>query len=140
MQKQGDAISLLRWKTLALCHVRFNAGKGYKKYVAMENVAKAIGQDVETLRSWEKQLLSDPDREDDLYVAQVAGAHEADLVALADRNATPKQFAKLEDTIVGERYRNMPLSDRVRVKFEELQRNPLENVCAGLLDRGVPKR
>jgi hypothetical protein len=50
MKKQGSAISLLRWKTLALSHVYFQIGKGIKKYVALDAVANSLGQSTETVQ------------------------------------------------------------------------------------------
>src|SRR5271157_2568728 len=44
---QGLPFSLNRWKLEALRQVRFRVGKGYKKYRALEEVGKAIGQSPE---------------------------------------------------------------------------------------------
>jgi hypothetical protein len=70
---QGLPFSLNRWKLEALRQVRFRVGKGYKKYRALDEVGRAIGQSPEALRTWEKELERSRDRYVDLYCSQLAG-------------------------------------------------------------------
>ena len=72
-KRQGLPYSLNRWKLEALRQVRFRVGKGYKKYRALEEVGEAIGQSLETLRSWEKELEKSRDEAVDLYCSELAG-------------------------------------------------------------------
>ena len=75
-RRQGLPFSLNRWKLEALCQVRFRVGKGYKKYRALEEVGKAIGQSPEALRTWEKELERSRDRSVDLYCSELAGRYD----------------------------------------------------------------
>jgi hypothetical protein len=75
-RRQGLAFSLNRWKLEALRQVRFRVGKGYKKYRALEEVGKAIGQSAEALRTWEKELERSRDRSVDLYCSELAGQYD----------------------------------------------------------------
>jgi hypothetical protein len=137
MKKQGSAISLLRWKTLALSHVYFQIGKGIKKYVALDAVANSLGQSTETLRSWEKSLLADIDRVDNLYSSRAAGFYLAELEEVETGKIGRKRI-NLEQEIGGARFRNMSLFYRARTQFEELKMNPLDKVRAGLLESRKP--
>jgi hypothetical protein len=73
---QGLPASLNRWKLEALRQVRFRVGQGYKKYRALEEVGKAIGQSPEALRTWEKELERSRDRSVDLYCSELAGRYD----------------------------------------------------------------
>jgi hypothetical protein len=75
-RRQGLPFSLNRWKLEALRQVRFRLGKGYKKYRALEEVGKAIGQSPEALRTWEKELEKSLDRSIDLYCSELAGQYD----------------------------------------------------------------
>jgi hypothetical protein len=75
-RRQGLPFSLNRWKLEALWQVRFRVGKGYKKYRALEEVGKAIGQSPEALRTWEKELERSRDRSVDLYCSELAGKYD----------------------------------------------------------------
>jgi hypothetical protein len=75
-RRQGLPFSLNRWKLEALRQVRFRVGKGYKKYRALEEVGKAIGQSPEALRTWEKELERSRDRSVDLYCSELAGRYD----------------------------------------------------------------
>jgi hypothetical protein len=133
MKKQGSAISLLRWKTLALSHVYFQIGKGIKKYVALDAVANSLGQSTETLRSWEKSLLADIDRADNLYSSRAAGFYLAELEEVETGKIIGRKRKNLEQEIVEQRFRNMSLFYRARTRFEELKRNPLDQGPCGTL-------
>ena len=78
-RRQGNPVELLRWKVMALQHVYFQVGKGMKKYRALDLVAEAIGQSVETLRSWEKFISGDDDFEMEIRSAKLAGRLESEL-------------------------------------------------------------
>jgi hypothetical protein len=78
-RRQGDPLSLLEWKMAALQQVFFKVGKGIKKSRARETVANAIGQSVETLRSWEKLVSQDDDLFYKLSAAELAGELETEF-------------------------------------------------------------
>jgi len=78
-KRQGLPYSLKAWKLEALRQVRFRVGRGMKKYRALEEVGDGIGQSVETLRGWEKELNRFPDYSEDLYCSELAGRFEAEL-------------------------------------------------------------
>ena len=63
---QGDVLELRYAKLRAIQHVQFKVGAGYKKHVALASVAEELGQSIETLRSWEKDLLRDEDMAHDI--------------------------------------------------------------------------
>ena len=88
-KRQGLPFSLNRWKLEALMQVRFRVGKGYKKYKALEEVGKAIGQSLEALRTWEKDLERSPDRSIDLYCSELAGLYDLHFRGL-DKMAAPE--------------------------------------------------
>ena len=75
-RRQGLPFSLNRWKLEALRQVRFRVGQGYKKYRALDEVGKAIGQSPEALRTWEKELEKSRDRSIDLYCSELAGKYD----------------------------------------------------------------
>lgn len=77
-RRQGNPVELLRWKVITLQHVYFHIGTGLKKYRALQLVADGLGQSTETLRSWEKSLLSDDKLMRQLEWARLAGALESD--------------------------------------------------------------
>ena len=137
-KRQGSAISLIRWKTLALSHVHFQIGKGIKKYVALNNVANALGQSTETLRGWEKSLLADIDLADNLYASRAAGVYLAELEEVDAGKIIGSKRDHLEEEIGQYRFRNMSLFYRARAQFDELKGNPLESVRSGLLESRKP--
>jgi hypothetical protein len=63
----------------ALRQVFFKVGKGIKKSRARETVANALGQSVETLRSWEKLVSHDDDLFYQLRAAELAGEFETEF-------------------------------------------------------------
>lgn len=137
-KKQGSAVSLVRWKTLALSHVYFQIGKGVKKYVALDAVAYSLGQSTETLRSWEKSLLADINQADGLYSSRAAGFYHSELEEVEKGKIIGRKRRDLEQEIGGQRFRNMSLLYRARSQFEQLKRYPLEKVRAGLLESRKP--
>lgn len=78
-KRKGKPYSLLLWKHKALLQVYFLTGKGFKKYAALDQVSKGIGQSPETLRTWEKILLEDEYFKFELWSAEVAGMFETEL-------------------------------------------------------------
>lgn len=56
---RGKAYALASYRALAVAHVCYQQGKGLKKYVALENVAKVLSVSAETIRDWEKDLKAD---------------------------------------------------------------------------------
>ena len=45
-----------RTRGMIIAHIHFRIGKGIKKYIALEQVAREVPYAIETLRSWEKEL------------------------------------------------------------------------------------
>jgi hypothetical protein len=80
-RRQGNPAEMYYWKTRALQHVYYNIGKGLKKYRALQLVGDALGQSVETLRSWEKSISQND--EDDFLMnvdsSTLAGRLESEL-------------------------------------------------------------
>ena len=74
-RRVGRAFDLNQWKLEALLQIHYRVGSGWKKYRATELVAENIGQSVETLRDWEKDLKLDPDYEVEMTCASIAGRH-----------------------------------------------------------------
>jgi hypothetical protein len=86
VRRLGDPVELQDWKLAALRHVYFRIGQGKKKYRALQDVAENIGQSTETLRSWEKAILSDDDLARFLEYARLAGELEGELDKRSDRD------------------------------------------------------
>ena len=84
---RGQPAKLNRWKLETLRQVYFRIGKGMKKHRALREVGDGIGQSPETLRDWEKKLLLDEDRQNDLYCSQLAGEFDP-LIRKDGRNCT----------------------------------------------------
>ncbi|GAB5509535.1 MAG: hypothetical protein Rhims3KO_09360 [Hyphomicrobiales bacterium] len=80
-RRVGQAFDLAQWRLEAILQIQFRVGQGWKKYRAQEVVADGIGQSIETLRSWEKELKFDPEYGSEMAVAEIAGRHEAQLDA-----------------------------------------------------------
>ena len=78
---QGRAYSLRMAKARAVSQVYFRLGKGIKKYRALEKVGEGIGQSPETIRAWEKDLLTDPDLQFEFWCSELAGAYCDELEA-----------------------------------------------------------
>lgn len=78
-RRVGQAFDLDQWRLEALAQVYFRVGVGWKKYKALEFVADGIGQSVETLRSWEKDLKIEPDYVAELRIAELAGQYVEDF-------------------------------------------------------------
>lgn len=123
VRRQGDAVALYRWKLLALSHVQYRLGRGQKKYVAQEAVAKAIGQSVETLRSWEKAYSFDDDFVMALWVANLAGKLEQEL----DR----RPLDEIIEDHATEYFRHTSDVEYAKHALAELRANPLEKVREG---------
>jgi hypothetical protein len=51
--------TILQLRLRAIECVYYRVAQGTKKYVAEEEVAKAFGRDVTTIRSWERRLKAD---------------------------------------------------------------------------------
>jgi len=71
--KQGQPYSLRLWKYKAIQHVYLLHGSDRKKHQALMAVGEAIGQNIETLRTWEKKFKKDRDFSFGLNCAFVAG-------------------------------------------------------------------
>jgi hypothetical protein len=109
---------------MALSHVRFLMGKGVKKYRALENIAEAVGQSVETLRSWEKAYRFDDDFMMSLRVAQMAGEFEQEF--------DTGDIGKIIEEHTEEYFRHASDVEYAKRKLEELRATPLDVVRQGL--------
>ena len=126
-RRQGNPAALFYWKARAIHHVYFQVGKGLKKYRAQQLVADAIGQSVETLRSWEKTLSqqSDDDFTMEIEAANIAGQLEEEL----DEKSP---FQRLEQEFGARYHRHSSNIDYARMMLSALRRDPLKDVKDGL--------
>jgi hypothetical protein len=111
-RRQGLPASLNRWKLEALRQVRFRVGQGYKKYRALEEVGKAIGQSPEALRSWEKELERSRDRSIDLYCSELAGRY--------DRQFQGIENIKIPETETKIRHRGLTNFERAKYLHKDI--------------------
>lgn len=124
-RKQGRPYQLRSWKIEAVSQVNFRVGKGFKKYIALEEVGEKIGQSPETLRSWEKEILkNDPDGEVDIFVATLAGKH-LDLFETG-------QWRDALDTYEYGSFRSTPLVYLAHMRHEQLKKHDLSEVKRNL--------
>jgi len=124
IRRQGRPIELYRWKLLALSHVHFLVGKGLKKFRALENVARGVGQSVETLRSWEKAYVYDDDFMMALRVAKLAGELEEELDS--------RPLIEIIDEYAAEYFRHSSDVEHAKLTLAELRAAPLDTVRVGL--------
>jgi hypothetical protein len=78
-RRRGKPYQLDGRRAIVVSHVYYLLGKGLKKHVALERIAKAIAVSVETLRDWEKELGKDDWYEFDWGGAYVAGFLEQEI-------------------------------------------------------------
>jgi hypothetical protein len=123
-RRQGSPVALYHWKLSALSHVRFLMGKGLKKYKALESVAHALGQSVETLRSWEKAYGFDDDFMMALQVAQLAGELELEL--------DTRPVNEIIEEYGAEYFRHSSDVEYAKIQLRELRAAPLDVVREGL--------
>ena len=76
--KRGRKVnwSILQLQLRAIAFVRYREANGVKKYKALEEVAKAFGVSVDTLRTWERRLrneISQAEIAHQLAIAEEAG-------------------------------------------------------------------
>lgn len=119
-KRQGLPYSLNRWKLEALRQVRFRIGKGYKKYRALEEIGHAIGQSPETLRTWEKALQKNTDREVDLYCSELAG--------IFDAHFSGDQDAPIPDEEDYDSWRGLNYAERARYMHRTIVDRKLEDI------------
>jgi hypothetical protein len=72
-RRRGRPYVLDITRAVAVAHVYYLVGKGFKKHVALDRVSKAIGANTETIRSWEKSLAADRAFKNLWRGAQLAG-------------------------------------------------------------------
>src|SRR5262249_28032156 len=111
-------------KVKALQQVHFLVGKGQKKYRALQSVSEGIGQSVETLRDWEKMIVTDEDLRMDLVAAHLAGEHEAELDA--------KPPLQLRKTLAQRYHRNKRDSERARNAREKKGKTSIKKKRNGI--------
>lgn len=80
-KRQGKPYQLSIWKRIAIEHVCFLNGKGFKKTEARRKVGEEIGQELETLRTWEKEARRDFDGEARLRFAELAGKFDYEIAS-----------------------------------------------------------
>lgn len=76
----GRSFDLDQWKLEAVLQVHFRVGGGWKKYRALEVVSEGIGQSIDAIRDWEKELKNDRDYLAEMACAEIAGRHEEDYI------------------------------------------------------------
>jgi hypothetical protein len=119
-RRQGLPFSLKRWKVEALRQVRFRIGKGYKKYRALEEVAKAIGQSPEALRTWEKELEKSRDVSVELYCSELAGRY--------DRHFQGVEIMQIPEEEKQSRHRGLNNFEHAKYLHERIRRRQLEEI------------
>jgi hypothetical protein len=124
IRRQGNPVELYKWKLLALSHTRFLMGKGMKKYIALEKVGQALGQSVETLRSWEKAYGFDDDFMMGLRAAELAGELE-DVLDTRPIDHIIEEYGQ-------EYFRHSSDVEYAKLCLGELRDTPLEAVREGL--------
>src|SRR6476660_753356 len=127
IRRQGHAAELYHWKTCALRHVYFHVGKGLKKYRALELVSDAIGQSVETLRSWEKAIAKEDD--DDFTMeanyAILEGQFEVELDGRNSVAAIAKEYGAAY-------HRHSSDFEYAQVMLKNIRSTSLEDIRIGL--------
>jgi len=73
---RGKAYTLASYRALAISHVYFRQGKGFKKHAALEAVAQEIAVSTETIRDWEKTLKHEDYFWYEWHAARLAGKIE----------------------------------------------------------------
>jgi hypothetical protein len=128
-RRRAEFFETLSWKKAAICHVNYLVGSGVKKHVALERVARALNQSPETLRTWEKFLLSDEEFEANAYAARLAGEFAEEIEAnkideleklhgdAGFRNRSYWRLAGIQHA----RFKNISL-ERIRDKLNEIRR------------------
>ncbi len=76
---RGEFFESLTWKCEAVCRVLIMVGQGKKKHIALSEIADALAQSTETLRSWEKLLQEIEEYSARLHAARLAGAFKKEL-------------------------------------------------------------
>jgi hypothetical protein len=123
-RRQGNPLRLLNWKVMALQHVNFQIGKGLKKYRALQQVADALGQSTETLRSWEKFIAGDDDMMMAIRAARLAGELESQF--------DKYPISELEKLHATEYHRHTSDVEYAKLALKELRSTPLEKIRDGL--------
>jgi hypothetical protein len=112
--------------------VHFHLGKGLKKYRAQQLVADELGQSTETLRSWEKLIISDEDFAMDLEAGQLAGEFEADL----DKGSISKLIEKHALQV----HRNKTDIEYAKYALRGIRCTPLAKIREGLHAGRIAKK
>jgi hypothetical protein len=77
--RRGKAYRLDGLRAMAIQHVYFLVGCGEKKHVALKNVANKLNVEVETIRTWEKNLKREERWAGLWKAARVAGRYKEDI-------------------------------------------------------------
>lgn len=124
LKTTGNVNAIKHWKLLAIEHVSAMVGHGYKKYKALEIVGDAIGQSIETLRSWEKEISKTHDGQMELLVALRTGELRARLPSLTDEDYEAEFGIGL--------HRGLSGLENVRRKAKVLDETSLASIRDGL--------
>jgi hypothetical protein len=128
---QGDGLKLVLNKLLAVQHVQYLMGTGYKKHAALERVSCALGQSAEAIKSWEKKLKKDEYFSNQIFAARIAGEYEEQL----DR--MPKSRLP---TFMEARFKNVPMFTWCKTALNDLRSKPLESLKTALAETRIRRR
>jgi hypothetical protein len=127
-RRQGDGLKLIQTKLIAVQHVYYMVGKGFKKHVAQNKVADAVGQSIETLKAWEKSFKREAH-----FVARMQSAKTAGQFEELLRNSSMKEASE----VLSFRYRNLSEAVWARSALNTLDEMPLESLRQALRDRRI---
>lgn len=63
------------WKLEAVRQVRLLMGQGYRRFAAQQDVAAQLGFTMNDLQTWERELVQNPDWENELLCSELAGEY-----------------------------------------------------------------
>jgi len=65
--------SVAHWRLEAVRQVRFLIGQGFRRIIAQQKIAEALGRSVDDLQAWERELVQSNDLENELLCSEFAG-------------------------------------------------------------------
>ncbi|GLQ57933.1 hypothetical protein [Devosia nitrariae] len=63
------------WKLEAVRQVRLLMGRGYRRFAAQQDIAAQLGFTMNDLITWERELVQNPDWENELFCSELAGEY-----------------------------------------------------------------
>lgn len=61
------------WRLEAVRQVRLLVGQGYRRISAQQQIAASLSRSIDDLQAWERELVQNPDIENDLLCSEFAG-------------------------------------------------------------------